>query len=215
MKTVFLFLSLSLFISVAQAGLFGDDDKRCYDWYGNRESCQRLEPRRESLIAGQFNAYYGEETGSMTGSFGQGLLMTTVKSRSVVRFLFGGQLLYSAANSYINNSSAIGTTMMSADLIFGLSIKPYNDTYLKPIFEIDLIGGLKSIEFASPPAGIEEKNLKPSYGGKILLGLDIPISRTSSLRPALDYQITRVDGIIDGESFVLDALGVSLGWVFQ
>ncbi len=215
MKFFILVLLSTLFVSSSWAGLFGSDDKRCYDWYGNRESCQRLEPRRESLIAGQFNAYYGQETGSMTGSFGQGLLMTTVKSRNPIRFLFGGQLLYSAANSYINNSSAIGTTMMSADLIFGLSIKPYNDTYLKPVFEIDLIGGLKSIEFASPPAGIEDKNLKPSYGGKISVGIDIPISRTSALRPAIDYQITRVDGIIDGESFVLDALGVSIGWVFQ
>lgn len=215
MTRVILFLSFHLVLVSAQASWFGDEDKRCYDWHGNRESCQRLDARRESLIAGQFNAYYGEQTGSMTGSFGQGLLMTTVKSKSAVRFLFGGQLLYSAANSYINNSSAIGTTMMSADLIFGLSIKPYNDTYLKPIFEIDLIGGLKSIQFARPPAGIEEKNLKPSYGGKISLGMDIPISRTSSLRPAIDYQITRVDGIIDNETFVLDALGLSIGWVFQ
>lgn len=203
-------------MSSAQAGWFSDDtDKLCYDIHGNRDYCQRNGPRRESLVAGQFNSYYGERTGSMVGSFGQGLLITTVKSKDIVRFLFGGQLLYSAANSYINNSSAISTTVMSADLIFGISIKPYNDTYIKPVFEIDLIGGLKSIEFANPPTGIEQKNLKPSYGGKVLLGMDIPVSKTMSLRPALDYQITRVDGLIDNESFVLDALGVSLGLVFH
>lgn len=207
---------IMLFSATANAGWFSDDtDKLCYDIHGNRDYCQRNGARRESLIAGQFNSYYGERTGSMVGSFGQGLLITTVKSKDAVRFLFGGQLLYSAANSYINNSSAIPTTVMMADLIFGLSIKPYNDTYIKPIFEIDLIAGLKSIEFANPPVGIEQKNLKPSYGGKVLLGMDIPISKTMSLRPALDYQVTRVDGIIDNESFVFDALGISLGLVFH
>lgn len=205
-----------LFSATAHAGWFSDDtDKLCYDVHGNRDYCQRNGARRESLIAGQFNSYYGERTGSMVGSFGQGLLITTVKSRDTVRFLFGGQLLYSAANSYINNGSAIPTTLMSADLIFGISIKPYNDTYIKPIFEIDLIGGLKSIEFVNPPVGVEQKNLKPSYGGKVLIGMDIPFSKTMSLRPALDYQVTRVDGIIDNESFVLDALGISLGLVFH
>ena len=74
--------------------------------------------------------------------------------------------------------------------------------------------GMKLV-FRNPPVGIEEKNLKPSYGGKLLLGVDIPVSKTMSLRPALDYQITRVDGIIDNESFVLDALGFSLGLVFH
>jgi hypothetical protein len=205
-----------LFSATAQAGWFSDDtDKLCYDIHGNRDYCQRNGARRESLVAGQFNSYYGERTGSMVGSFGQGLLITTVKSKDAVRFLFGGQLLYTAGNSYINNGSAIPTTVMAADLIFGLSIKPYNDTYIKPVFEIDLIGGLKSIEFSNPPVGIEQKNLKPSYGGKVLLGMDIPISKTMSLRPALDYQVIRVDGIIDNESFVFDALGVSLGLVFH
>ncbi len=209
-------LFIILATPTAWCGWFSDDtDKLCYDWYGNRESCKRSDARRESLIGGQFNSYYGSETGSMKGSFGQGLMMTTVKSKNTVRFVFGGQLLFSSANSYINNIDDIPTTLMSADLIFGISIKPYNDTYLKPIFEIDFIGGLKSIEFSSPPAGIDDKNLKPSYGGKISVGLDIPMSRTFSLRPAIDYQITRIDGIIDGESFALDALGISLSLVFQ
>lgn len=200
----------------AHAGWFSDDtDKLCYDVHSNRDYCQRNGARRESLVAGQFNSYYGNRTGSMVDSTGQGLLITTVKSKETVRFLFGGQLLFSAGDSYINSSSAISTTVMSADLIFGISIKPYHDTYIKPVFEIDLIGGLKSIEFTNPPVGIEEKNLKPSYGGKLLLGVDIPFSKTMSLRPALDYQITRVDGIIDNESFVLDALGFSLGLVFH
>lgn len=206
---------LLVFPSLTFAGLFGSDDGRCYDWYGNRESCNRLEARRETYLGGQFNSYYGERTGSMVGSFGQGAVLTTVKSKDAIRFLFGGQLLYGATNTYINNSSAINTTMMSADLIFGLSIKPFNDTYFKPVFELDLYGGMKSIEFANPPTGVEEKNLKPAYGGKLLVGIDIPLSKTLAIRPALDYQINRVDGIIDGESLVLDALGVSLGLVFQ
>lgn len=216
MTNIFLALLILFTAPNVWGGWFSDDtDKLCYDWYGNRQACSRTDARRESLIGAQFNSYYGNETGSMKGSFGQGLMMTTVKSKDTVRFLFGGALLFSSANSYINNIDDIATTVMSADLIFGISIKPYHDTYLKPVFEIDFIGGLKSIEFASPPAGIEDKYLKPSYGGKISVGLDIPMSRTFALRPAIDYQITRVDGIIDGESFQLDALGISFGLVYQ
>lgn len=210
---IFSFLLLS---SLGHAGWFDNEkEKGCYDWFGNRESCNRLDPRRESVIAGQVNSYYGDRTGSMTGSFGEGVLLTTTKSKDSVRFLFGGQFIYSAANSYINNSNSIATTMMSGDLILGLSIRPFDDTYLKPVFEIDLVAGFKSIEFANPPTGIEKKNLKPSYGGKLLVGLDIPFSKTFALRPAVDYQITRVNGLISGETFVLDALGVSLGLVFR
>ena len=210
-----LFSTLCLLFSSANAAWFSDEnDKLCYDWHGNRESCSRDSTRRESLIAGQFNSYYGNEAGSMTGSFGQGVLLTTVKSKRALRFLFGGQFIYSAANSYINNGSAIPTTMMSVDLVFGASIKPFHDTYLKPIIELSAIAGFKSIEFANPPTGIENKNLKPSYGAKLSLGLDIPLSRFYALRPAIDYQITRVPGIIDNQDFVLDAIGLSLGVVF-
>jgi hypothetical protein len=213
---ILIFLISVLGTFTVHAGWFSDDtDKLCYDWFGNREACSRTQPRRESLIAGQFNTYYGEETGSMVGSFSQGVVLSTVKSKNAVRFLFGGQLLFSSANSFINNSNEIPTTMLSADLILGASIKPFHDTYLKPVFEIAFVGGLKSIEFAGPPTGIEEKNLLPSYGGKLSVGIDIPLSKLYAIRPALDYQITRVDGLIDNESFVLDALGISLALVFQ
>lgn len=215
MKITILFTIL-FFSFASQAGWFSDDtDKLCYDWYGNREACSRTQARRESLIAGQFNTYYGEETGSMVGSFSQGVVLSTVKSKDSLRFLFGGQLIFASANSFINNSNEIPTTMLSADLIVGASIKPFQDTYLKPVFEIAAIVGFKSIEFAGPPTGVEEKNLLPSYGGKLSVGIDIPISKLYAIRPALDYQITRVDGLIDNETFVLDALGISLGLVFQ
>ncbi len=210
-----LILFLSLFPLYSWAGFFTDDDsKLCTDWYGNREACSRSDARRETVVAGQMNTYYGDETNSFTGSYGEGLLITTVKSKDRVRFLFGGQFMYSAANTYINNTT-YGTVMMSGDLLFGLSLKPYNNTFLQPVFELNLLVGMKSIEFASPPTGVEEKNLVPSYGGKFSIGLDIPLSKLYAIRPAIDYQINRVDNVLSDDTLVLDALGFSLGIAFK
>lgn len=208
---------LLLTLSSPAFGFWGDDDKSevCYNWTGGRERCtDRNSLRRETALGGVFQSYYGDRDGSLTGSYGQGLVMTTVRSFSPVRFLFGGQFVYSGANAYINQSPAIATTMMSADLLLGLSIKPYRNTFLQPVIEIDLMGGFKSIQFDSPPTGIDTKNLEPSYGGKLSLGMDLKFWRFHALRPAVEYQYNRLSNIIPGDDLVLDSLGFSLSLVF-
>lgn len=203
------------FVGLESAFAFWDDDKKnvCYNWNGDREPCGRSSLRRESLLGGQFNSYYGDRDASFTGSYSQGLVLSTVKSHSSVRFLFGGQFLFSNANAYIAQTS-YKTQMLSADLMFGVSIKPFKDTTLQPVFELAALGGFKSLQITSPPPGIDSKNLAPSYGGKLSLGLDLRLSRFYALRPAVDYQICRLSGIVDGERLNLDSLGFSLSLVF-
>ncbi len=212
----FIVFALNFFIFSSHSQAFwGDDDKKnlCYNMYGEREPCGRASLRRETHFAGLGTAYYGDRDASFSGSYGAGAILTSVKSYSPVRFLFGGQTVYSAANAYINDQT-YATTLLAVDLLFGLSIKPYHNSFIQPVFEIDLMGGFKSLEIASPPTGVENKNLVPSYGGKISLGADIKIWRHHGLRPAVEYQINRVSGIIDGETLNLDSLGFSLGIVF-
>jgi len=217
MKLLFsLIFILGFFSSTAQARHHDDDDDDinvCYNWNHEREPCNRYSLRRESEVALLGTSYYGDHDASFSGSFGEGLLLTTVKSYSSVRFLFGGQFLYSGAKMYVNQST-YNTTMMSADLLAGLSIKPIRDLAIQPVIEIDLMGGIKSLEVAGPPTGVENKNLKPSYGAKISLGLDLKVGRFTALRPAVEYEYNRLSGIVDGKKLNLDYLGVSLGLVF-
>lgn len=207
-------LIIGIFAPSAQA-FWGDDDKKnvCYSWNGDREPCGRNSLRRETHVAGLMSSYYGDHEKSFSGSYGQGLILSSVKSYSPVRFLFGGQFLYSNANAYINDVT-YNTTMMSVDLMAGMSIKPYKHSTLQPVIEINLMGGIKSIEIANPPVNVETKNLIPSYGAKISLGIDIKLWRFHALRPAVEYQFNRVSGVLDGETLNLDSLGFSLGIVF-
>jgi len=213
-KPYFIFMLVIIASVPCAAGWFSSDERDvCYNWNGDREPCTRSSLRRESLLAGQFDSFYGSRDHSFVGSYGQGLVLSTVRSHNTVRFLFGGQGSYSSAKAYINDVTH-NATMMSLDLFMGMSIKPYNNTTLMPVIELSVLAGLKSIEFSNPPTGVEEKNLQPSYGGKLSIGIDFKIGQRTALRPAVDYQVIRVPGIIDDENFVLDSLGFSLGLVF-
>lgn len=210
-----IFILAPLVFSSHALAFWGDDEKAnvCYNWNHDRIPCNRDALRRETHFAGIGRSYYGDHDASFSGSYGAGAILSTVKSYDAVRFLFGGEVLYSGANAYINDVT-YSTTMLSADLLFGLSIKPYRGSTIQPVIEIDLMGGFKSFEIANPPAGVENKNLVPSYGGKISLGIDFKLWRFTAVRPALEYQINRVSGVLDGETLNLDSLGFSLGLVF-
>lgn len=190
------------------------DDRNCYNWYGEKESCHPDKTRRETTLAVEGLAFYGERDASLTGSYGGSVLLTNVKSMGALRFMFGGQLTYSGANAYFNDV-AYATQMMGADLIFGASIKPYRHVSVMPVIELAAIGGFRSFTFTNPPATVDRKELVPSYGGRLNAGIEFRLSRFYSLKPSLSYQVMRLPGVIDGEKMTLDSLGVSLGLVFQ
>jgi hypothetical protein len=210
MKTFFI---LILTLTTLSARASDDSREVCYNWDHERIPCNRMPLRRETYLGVVGTSYYGDHEASFSGSYGAGAILSTTKSYDTVRFMFGGEVLYSGANMYVNDVT-YSTTMMAADLMFGLSIKPYRASNVQPVIEIDIMGGIKSFEVSNPPTTIENKTLVPSFAGKISLGVDLKWWRFTALRPAIEYKYNRVSGVIDGETLNLDTLGFSLGLVF-
>lgn len=210
-------ISFIVFIAAVpvQAGFFDDDEKgkNCYNWYGEKEVCYRQhQNKKESYIGFNYMNFYGSRDESMTGSVGTGATYLTTSSLEAFRFIFGGSIYYSDSNIYLSNTGYSGT-LYSAEVLIGFSLKAYRRSMVRPMLEVLGVGGLKSLQLARPPDGVDTRTVGFSYGVKGSMGMEFGFWRSVALRAMVDYYDVRAD-IAGVSAFPISSFGGSIGLTF-
>lgn len=210
-------LILFFLLPITGHAFWGSDSKEkrdvCVTWYGEKEPCMGPKKKTESYFGFQMYSFIGNKTKSATGSSGYGGTYLATTQESHFRFLFGGSMYYAPTKTYLDDED-YSANMLAADLILGLSIKPFLRSTIRPILEIVALGGIKSMEMANPPTGTDDQTLGFSYGGKAGMGFEVGFSRFTALKALLEYQDVTVNELAGRKDFPLDGLGFTIGLVF-